>query len=59
MLLNGAKFLKYGKRGAPHIKHVCMTAAGNLHWDSNPMDPREKKPSSSYIKSFCCAVRTP
>jgi hypothetical protein len=24
VLLNGAKFLKYGKSGAPHIKHVCM-----------------------------------
>lgn len=47
VLLNGGKFLKYGKRGDPHIRFICVNILGNLHWDKDPMDFRKPFPSSN------------
>ena len=50
MLLDGGKFLKFGKRGNPHVKHVCMSAIGNIHWSDKSMDYKEEKPSESFVR---------
>jgi myosin heavy subunit len=49
VLMEGDKFLKYGKHGKPHIKYVCLNVLGALHWDDDVMDPRRLRPSSTYI----------
>jgi myosin VI len=50
MLLAGGKFLKYGKRGNPHIKHIAVNVLGNLHWAGDPIDSKKMMPSTTYVK---------
>ncbi len=56
VLLGGAKFLKYGKRGKPHIRHVCCNVLGNLHWDDIAMDPAQFRPSENFIRYSNCLI---
>lgn len=50
VLLNGGKFLKYGRSGAPHIKYVCVNVLGNLFWDNAPIDPCRLEPCETFVK---------
>jgi len=50
VLLNGAKFLKYGRSGTPHIKYVCCNVLGNLFWDNSPIDPCRLEPCDTFIR---------
>jgi myosin heavy subunit len=50
VVLQGGKFMKHGRRGNPHIRHVCVSAVGNLHWSKRKMDQLSAMPSNTYIK---------
>jgi len=50
VVLGGAKFLKFGKRGKPHIRYVCVNVLGNLHWDEYAMDSSHFRPSENFIR---------
>jgi len=56
VLINGGKFLKFGKRGDPHLRFICCNVFGNLHWDKEAMDPRKPFPSSNFIPYVCCVL---
>jgi hypothetical protein len=43
MMLGGNRFMKYGRRGQPHIKFVILTTRGQLYWswdDETYSDPK-------------------
>jgi hypothetical protein len=50
MLHQGGEFIKFGRAGKPHVRHVCVTVFGDLHWSEQRMDADVFQPSRTFVR---------